>query len=130
MLSFCCIFDGKFFNFLISSLNFIFLYLTPPYIKQSILPSIITVTAGSNINYTDNTIADFAQTANKYIDTHVALYNETNYEKDYEVGFTIVSYDGSSSGNSNSQATIFNAKLENQSLNYPGIVFRKNNNGS
>ena len=90
----------------------------------------------ANIDYTDNTIADFAQTANKYIDTHVALYNETNYEKDYEVGFTIVTYNGSGSavngipGNSNSQATIFNAKLENKSLNYPGIVFRRNGNAS
>ena len=84
----------------------------------------------SNIDYTDNTNVDFAQTANKYIDTHVSLYNEDNYNMDYEVGFTIVAYNGSGSINTNNQATIFNAKLENQSENYPGLVFRRNGNAS
>ncbi|MEE3343678.1 MAG: InlB B-repeat-containing protein [Bacilli bacterium] len=90
----------------------------------------------NNIDYTDNTNVDFAQTANKYIDTHVALYSEDNYEKDYEVGFTIVTYNGTTSaidgipGNVNSQATIFNAKLENEALSWPGVVFRKNQNTS
>ena len=36
---------------------------------------------------------DFNSTgAKKYIDTGVALYNATNHDKDYEIGFTITSY--------------------------------------
>ncbi|MBQ9019119.1 MAG: InlB B-repeat-containing protein [Bacilli bacterium] len=75
----------------------------------------------STINPTGENI-DYTATANKYIDTGISLYSEENYNKDYEIGFTINAYDGASNtGN----ATFMNSKLENQSLNYPGIVFRK-----
>ena len=36
---------------------------------------------------------NWADGTHKYIDTGVKLYDSTNYEKDYEVGFTITAYD-------------------------------------
>ena len=89
-----------------------------------------TITSSSNdcistVNHTNGPI-DYTTTTNKYIDTHVSLYSETNYEKDYEVGFTITSLDATT--NNPNQATFFNTKLENSSLSYPGLVFRKTKN--
>ena len=77
----------------------------------------------SNIDYTDNTNSEYNQTSNKYINTHVSLYNNDNYDKDYEVGFTIVDMDLS---NEKFQASLFNTKLEynDNNYNYPGLVFR------
>ena len=59
----------------------------------------------------------------KYIDTGVNLYNTTNHDKDYEIGFTIVSYNPSDNVK---QATLMNTKLEGN--NYPGLVFRRLDN--
>ena len=66
----------------------------------------------------------FVCTGSNYIDTGVALYTETNkdYLKDYEVGFTIESY---SPTGQEKQAVFFNAKYENTSLGWPGLVFRR-----
>ncbi len=69
-------------------------------------------------------------TANKnYIDTGIPLFNSTNFDKDFEIGFTIDYYNKNSQGNNNSQATFLNAKLDNQSMNYPGLVVRRNDPG-
>ena len=75
---------------------------------------------GSNIDYTENTLS-----AKKYIDTGIALYNATNHDLDYEIGFTIGNYVANSNPN---QSTIFNTKLE--TTGYPGLVFRKNGNSN
>ena len=75
---------------------------------------------GSNIDYTESTLS-----AKKYIDTGIALYNATNHDLDYEIGFTIGNYVANSNPN---QSTIFNTKLE--TTGYPGLVFRKNGNSN
>ena len=59
-----------------------------------------------------------------YIDTGIALYSNENYQKDYEIGFTIESYIPSENTN---QATFVNAKLESSSDGYPGLVYRRVN---
>lgn len=64
----------------------------------------------------------YANGTNKYIDTGINLYNTTNHDKDYEIGFTIVSYNPSDQVK---QATLMNTKLEGG--NYPGLVFRRKN---
>ena len=58
----------------------------------------------------------------KYIDTAVQLFTQANYDKDFEVGFTIVTYDETLNS---SQATFVNSKQENSSNNYPGFVVRR-----
>ena len=63
----------------------------------------------------------FANGYNKYIDTLVQLYNTDNLDKDYEIGFTIESYDPDEQ--EVSQATLMNTKSEG--TNYPGVVFRR-----
>lgn len=72
---------------------------------------------------------DWADGTHRYIDTGIKLYDETNYEKDYEVGFTILAYDSNHQykepGDSASQATFFNSKYENADRHWPGIVIRK-----
>ena len=65
----------------------------------------------------------YANGTNKYIDTGINLYNSTNHDKDYEIGFTIVSYNPSEQVK---QATFVNTKLEGS--NYPGLVFRRMDN--
>ena len=72
------------------------------------------VLTGDNCSYANGT--------NKYIDTGINLYNSENHDKDYEIGFTIVSYNPSEQ---TGQATFMNTKLEGS--NYPGLVFRKRN---
>ena len=76
---------------------------------------------GSSIDYTQSSLS-----SKKYIDTGVALYNATNHGKDYEIGFTIVSY--STTGQAD-KATLMNTKAEvsTTTLKYPGVVFRRNN---
>ena len=75
---------------------------------------------------------DWADGSHRYIDTGIKLYDSTNYEKDYEVGFTITAYDYSNQykeqGDSASQATFFSAKLENSARHWPGITIRRSNN--
>ena len=72
---------------------------------------------GSNIDYTDSQLS-----ALKYINTGVSLYNTTNHDKDYEIGFTIDSYTFNTS-----RATLMNTKAEvsTSTLKYPGLVFRR-----
>ena len=62
-----------------------------------------------------------------YIDTGIALYSEENWSKDYEIGFTVESYNPAVQV---SQAVFVNAKYENEAVNYPGMVFRAENNSS
>ena len=73
------------------------------------------VLTGDNCSYANGT--------NKYIDTGINLYNSENHDKDYEIGFTIVSYNPSEQVK---QATFMNTKLEGN--NYPGLVFRRRDN--
>ncbi|MBQ3422110.1 MAG: InlB B-repeat-containing protein, partial [Romboutsia sp.] len=72
---------------------------------------------GQNIDYTDSTLS-----AKRYIDTGIALYDTTNHDSDYEIGFDIVSY--SPTGQS-TDATLMNTKAEDANANYPGVVFRR-----
>ncbi len=69
--------------------------------------------SGVDIDYTDS----------KFIDSHIALFSSDNFEKDFELGFTI---DNMNINGVHSQATLVNSKLENSTENYPGFVFRKN----
>ena len=62
----------------------------------------------------------------KMVDTGVSLFNTTNYQKDFEIGFTVVEY--TTSSQSETQATLVNSKYENSGVNYPGFVLRRNNN--
>ena len=75
---------------------------------------------GSNIDYTQSSLS-----TKKYIDTGIALYDTTNHDKDYEIHFEIVSYDGSEN---ESQATFFNTK--NEGNNFPGLVVRRTTNNA
>ena len=74
----------------------------------------------SNIDYTQSPLSE-----KKYIDTGIALYDSTNHDKDYEIHFEIVSYNGSEN---DSQATFFNTK--NEGTGYPGLVVRRSTNKS
>lgn len=58
----------------------------------------------------------------QYIDTGVSLYSEDNWQKDYEIGFTIDDYVPNQQVN---QAVFVNAKNEVESLGFPGLVFRR-----
>ena len=73
---------------------------------------------GVDIDYTESTLS-----AKKYIDTQIALYDATNHDKNYEMGFTLVNY---VPGVNPQQATILNTKREADG--YPGLVFRKKDN--
>ena len=78
----------------------------------------------SNINPTGEPI-DYIATGHNYIDTQVPLFNAGNYEKDFEIGFTIESYNPSEQGES--QVSFVNAKLENKNEKWPGVAFRRVN---
>ena len=62
-----------------------------------------------------------------YIDTGISLYSSGNWKKDYEIGFTIEEYNPAIQVE---QAVFVNAKNENASLKYPGLVVRRLNNGN
>ena len=88
-----------------------------------------TITSSTNncistINPTGSDI-DYTSTANKYINTGIALYTHTNIGKDYEIGFTINNY---VPGDNVTRATLMNTKKE--ATGYPGLTFRKNENTS
>ena len=55
--------------------------------------------------------------------TGIRLYNTTNWEKDYEIGFTITEY--VPSAQTETQATFMNTKYEKESLSWPGLVVRR-----
>ena len=57
----------------------------------------------------------------KYVDSGIALFSTTNYEKDFEIGFTVTDL---TLPQPVSQGTLVNSKRENQATNYPGFVFR------
>lgn len=79
---------------------------------------------GSTENITGSECEDYHD--KKYIDTGIALFSQENYQKDFEVGFTIVAY--TANLQEDKQSTIFDSKLENESLVFPGFVFRRNTN--
>lgn len=56
-----------------------------------------------------------------YVDVNTELSNKDNCNRDFEIEFTITQSDPENE----TLATIFNTKLENESLNYPGIYLRK-----
>lgn len=60
----------------------------------------------------------------KYIDTGVKLYDNKNWKRDYEIGFTIQEYTASIQEN---QAAFVNTKYENTNLKWPGLVVRHMN---
>ena len=60
----------------------------------------------------------------KYIDTGIMLYDTTNHDLDYEIGFKIEHYEPSEQDANIPQQTFVNTKLEGD--NYPGLVFRRN----
>ena len=64
----------------------------------------------------------FTFTGSNYLDSGIALYSEENWQKDFEIGFTIDAYTPSQNVG---QATFVNAKYENESLKYPGLVVRR-----
>ncbi|MBO4276626.1 InlB B-repeat-containing protein [Candidatus Saccharibacteria bacterium] len=57
----------------------------------------------------------------KFIDSGIALFSTTNYQKDFEIGFTITDL---TLPQPVSQGTLVNSKYENSGMNYPGFVFR------
>ena len=70
---------------------------------------------------------EFVFNGENYLDTGVYLYNTENWQKDYEIGFTIDSYVASEQV---SQAVFVNTKYEYDSGNgntlVPGLVVRRN----
>lgn len=64
----------------------------------------------------------FTFTGSNYLDTGIALYSEANWQKDFEMGFTIDEYVASQQVN---QAVFFNTKYEVESLKFPGLVVRR-----
>lgn len=89
---------------------------------------------GSNSNITGETcfssLDDHTNYTNStYIDTNINLYNQENYEKDYEIYFEISNYNPNEQENPpncKNQNTIMNTKIEGESNNNPGLVLRKN----
>ena len=88
---------------------------------------------GDDSNITGSTCIDsdgHDWTDSKYIDTNVALFRKDNEvdnaSKDFEVYFEIVNWESSQTA----QATLFNAKLEDASVYYPGFVMRIRNNAN
>ena len=94
-------------------------------------PIVWAETNACNFNGTSNLTGDYcledAVSGNPidktkyYIDTAVQLFTQANFQKDFEVGLNIVSYDGSSSVN---QATFVTSKAENLS-GWPGFTLRR-----
>ena len=74
---------------------------------------------GINNNITGEECEDYWD--KQYIDTGVYLYNNKNWRRDYEIGFTIEEYNASIQEN---QAVFVNTKYENANLKWPGLVFR------
>ena len=70
---------------------------------------------------------EFVFTGENYIDTGVYLYNTENWQKDYEIGFTIEAYTPSEQ---EFQAIFVNTKNERGNTNgntlVPGLVVRRN----
>ena len=98
--------------------------LTTLYAKWNNFPTVFKQEGACEFNGTGTiTGSECTKYADKtYIDTGIALYSLENYQKDYEIGFTIDSYNPSSNPK---QATFVNAKSEDSSVNWPGLVYRR-----
>ena len=70
--------------------------------------------------------AEYLGTDNRYIDTHIPLFSTENYEKDFEIGFTIETYDPDAQDASVTQFTFVNTKDEVAASGNirPGFAFR------
>ena len=66
---------------------------------------------------------DFTCDGTNYIDTGIMLYNNANWQKDYEIAFTIEEYDPDEQPHY--QSVLLNTKYENENLKWPGLTFRK-----
>ena len=62
----------------------------------------------------------------KFINSGIALFSTANYQKDFEIGFTVIELTSPQPVN---QGTLVNSKYENSNLNYPGFVFRSVSTG-
>ena len=71
---------------------------------------------GSSIDYTESQLS-----TKKYIDTQVGLYNTINHDKNFEVGFTIESYNPA---NNVTRSTLVHSKAEIRNK-WPGFTFRR-----
>ena len=91
----------------------------------------VALTSGTNscISYInpDGDLINYASSLKDFIDTGVSLYNEDNATRDFEVGFTIESYDASAN---ESYASLFSNKLDNESAGRAGLIFRKNSSSN
>lgn len=84
---------------------------------------------GKDVDITDaaNRVpAQYLGTDSKYVDSHIALFSEANYDKDFEIGFTINSYNPDDQDEAQKYQYVFvNTKDENGSTSTrPGFVFR------
>ncbi|MBR3230711.1 InlB B-repeat-containing protein [Candidatus Saccharibacteria bacterium] len=83
-------------------------------------------------NITGSECADY--TDKKFIDTGIALYNAANYQKDYEIHFTIDHYAPGEQVGSDTQQNFVSDKLSTSATDAPyngkapGIIVRRNNN--
>ncbi len=84
-------------------------------------PGACRINSGAEI--TGDDCQEFA--GQTYIDTGVKLYDEDDYNLDYEIGFTLKTIEGSQVN----QATYLNAKLEYPSTGNPGLVARRSSSG-
>ena len=57
----------------------------------------------------------------KFVNSDIALFSTANYQKDFEIGLTIVEL---TLPQPVSQGTLVNSKYENSNLNWPGFVLR------
>ena len=92
----------------------------------NLFPVVFSLEGTCTFNGSSNYItgADCADYANDYcIDTGISLFNQENYQKDFEVYFEF-----NKNNQDGTQVTFFNDKLELQSAGYPGITYRLNGN--
>lgn len=95
----------------------------------NLFPVVFSVEGACTFNGSSNYItgSDCADYASQYcIDTGISLFNQENYQKDFEVYFEIDEFNKNIQ--EGTQVTFFNDKLELQSAGYPGITYRLNNN--
>lgn len=96
------------------------------------LSTVFSIEDSVTFNGKDTAIADgevptqYLGTDGKYVDTHIALFSEANYDKDFEMGFTIEHYDPDEQDEAGKPQYVFvNTKDENGSTSTrPGFVFR------
>lgn len=82
---------------------------------------------GQNQDIADGEVPDeYLGSDGRFVDSHIALFNNANFDKDFEIGFTIVSYDpDNQDSNTKRQFAFVNTKNENGTTNVrPGFVFR------